>query len=279
MANILWVSAHPSPRSLNAALRRAGIERLRGRGETVVESDLYAMGWNPVLDAEGFTSAAESFHPTEDVRAAYLADRLPADIAGEQRKLRDADAVVLQFPLWWYGMPAILKGWFDRVFHSGFAFGIDPESGRRLRFEQGPFRDKRALVVTTLGDRPRAIGPRGKSGEFGQLMFGLLHGTLAYTGMQVLPPVPIPSADRMDAAGLAAVTAELGRRLDGLLTDAPIAYRPQFTGDYTDEWELVDAVRPGECGLDVHIVRDDEACCPQTLPRCSTTRTRASGRG
>lgn len=260
MANILWVSAHPSPRSLNAALRREGVERLRGRGETVVESDLYAMRWNPVLDADGFRTTAGTFHPTEDVRAAYLADRLPDDIAAEQHKLRSADALVLQFPLWWYGMPAILKGWFDRVFHSGFAFGTDPESGRRLRFEQGPFRDKRVLVITTLGDRPRAIGPRGKSGEFGQLMFGLLHGTLAYTGMQVLPPVPIPSADRVDDAAYAQVSERLHHRLDGLFIDTPIAYRPQFTGDYTEEWELADAVRTGERGLDVHIVHEGEAC-------------------
>lgn len=226
----------------------------------MVESDLYAMGWNPVLGPDDFVEPGRAFHPTNDVRRAHLEGRLPRDIAGEQRKLGDADVLVLQFPLWWYGMPAILKGWFDRVFHSGFAFGKDPRTGRRLRFEQGPFTDKRALVITTLGDRPRAIAPRGKSGEFEQLMFGLLHGTLAYTGMQVLPPLPIPSADRIDEDGYAAVTELLGRRLDGLSTDTPIAYRPQFTGDYTDEWELTDAVRPGETGLGVHIIDEREVC-------------------
>lgn len=260
MANILWVSAHPSPHSLNSSLRAVGIDRLRSRGEVVVESDLYAMGWNPVLGPDDFVGPGETFHPTDDVRRANLEGRLPVDIAAEQSKLGDADALVLQFPLWWYGMPAIMKGWFDRVFHSGFAFGKDPRTGRRLRFEQGPFTGKRALVITTLGDRPGAIGPRGKSGEFTQLMFGLLHGTLAYTGMRVLPPLPIPSADRVDEDDYATVAAELGERLDGLFADTPIAYRPQFTGDYTDEWELTDEVRPGETGLDLHIVDPAEAC-------------------
>jgi NAD(P)H dehydrogenase (quinone) len=70
-------------------------------------------------------------------------------------------------------------------------------TGRRLRFEQGPFVGKRALVVTTLGDRPRAIGPRGKSGELHELLFGLLHGTFAYTGMSVLSPWALPSANHL----------------------------------------------------------------------------------
>lgn len=251
---VLWVSAHPEPASLNGHLMRAGTAHLAGAGIEVLQSDLYAMRWNPVLDRrDGLAAPADRFRPGPDVRRAFESGTLPDDLATEQRKLHEADAVVLQFPMWWYGMPAIMKGWFDRVFHSGFAFGTDPATGRRLRFEQGPFVGKRALVVTTLGDRPRAIGHRGISGELHELLFGLLHGTLAYTGMSVLPPHAVPSADFVDDAGYREVRRDLVDRLDGLFADPPIPYRPQFAGDYSEEWELRDHVRPGETGLSVHL--------------------------
>ncbi|MFC7374255.1 NAD(P)H-dependent oxidoreductase [Brachybacterium sp. GCM10030267] len=266
---VLWVSAHPEPRSLNGALRRDGIAHLRRLGHSVIESDLYAMEWDPVLrprdggrverpgaDTAGCDEPPERFRVSADTRQALLTGRQPADVVREQAKLERAAAIVLQFPLWWYGMPALMKGWFDRVFVSGFAFGTDPETGRRLRFEQGPFRQKRALVVTTLGDRPHAIGPRGKSGELHELLFGLLHGTFAYTGMDVLSPWALPSADRIEDT--APVRRSLRTRLDGLFTEAPLPYRPQFTGQYTPEWELAPHVLPGQSGLSVHL--DEPAC-------------------
>lgn len=254
-AVVLWVSAHPEPRSLNGNLRRDAIRHLRGTGCAVLESDLYALDWDPVVRSRdgghGRHGKPTHFKVSVDTRRAYLENTQPAEITREQNKLRQADAVVVQFPLWWYGMPAILKGWFDRVFISGFAFGPDPATGRRLRFEQGPFVGKRALVVTTLGDRPKSIGPRGKSGELSELLFGLLHGTFAYTGMSVLPPWALAGADQLANYGCA--RDDLLRRLDNLFVDRPIPYRSQFTGDYTCEWELAPHVRPGEHGVRVHI--------------------------
>lgn len=254
---VIWLSAHPEPRSLNGALRSRGIRRLRENGHRVLESDLYAMGWDPVVRlSDGGrpdrpAPQERRFRVGEDTRAAHREGRHDPAVTREQEKLLRADALVVQFPLWWYGMPAILKGWFDRVLVSGFAFGTDPSTGRRLRFEQGPFVGKRALVALTLGDRPRAIGPRGKSGELTELLFGLLHGTLAYTGFDVLPPWALPSADRLEDVDPAA--EDLGTRLDRLFEEAPLPYRPQFTGDYTEQWELAPHVSPGETGLSIHL--------------------------
>lgn len=82
----------------------------------------------------------------------------------EQDKLRDAELVVFQFPLWWYGPPAILKGWFDRVLVSGYAFGlVDPATGRVRKFGDGGPAGRRALAVVTAGDRPGALGERGSA--------------------------------------------------------------------------------------------------------------------
>lgn len=258
---ILWISAHPEPRSLNGQLRRKGAEHLTAAGHHVVESNLYEMEWDPVVRRDGLAPAGHRFDPTGDTKRALVAGTLPEDVRAEQAKLVAADAVVVQFPLWWYGVPAILKGWFDRVLVSGFAFGTDPRTGQRLRFENGPFRGTRVLVVLTLGDRPRAIGPRGKSGELHELLFGLLHGTFAYTGMDVLPPLAFPSADFTDAESYPRTEAALMARLDDMFETQPIRYRPQFHGDYTHEWELAPDVLPGETGLSVHVVQDDEGRC------------------
>lgn len=252
-STILWVLAHPDPASLNGALFRHSVDRLEKTGHEVITSDLYAMGWSPVLSPEDITPAPHPFRPSHDIRQAYAEGRLAPDVAEEQDKLRAADAVVLQFPMWWYSVPAILKGWFDRVLTAGFAFGTDPETGRRLRFEQGPFRGTRALVITTLGDRPAAIGPRGISGEIHELLFGLLHGTLAYTGMDVLRPIPIPRADVLDEGELPDVLATLEHRLSRLFTDDPLPYRRQFSGDYSDQWDLKPHIRPGESGMSIHL--------------------------
>lgn len=257
---ILWVSAFPEPCSLNGSLRVAGIDALAREGHQVETSSLYEMGWNPVVTGDGIVPVGNRFDATADTRQAYLEDRLPDDVSAEQKKIRAADAIVVQFPLWWYGLPPMLKGWIDRVFVSGFAFGKDPATGKRLRFENGPFRGKRALVVITLGDRARSIGPRGKSGELHELLFGLLHGTFAYTGMDVIYPIAFPSADFTDTNSYRRQENELRNRLGRLFEATPIPYRPQFQGDYTSEWDLNPDVRPNETGLSVHIVSPDEQC-------------------
>lgn len=249
---ILWVSAHPEPQSLTHQLRRDGVAHLQAQGHRVMESDLYAMDWNPVVRAvDASIPQDQRFQVAADVRQAYLDHRLPEDIRAEHAKIREADALIVQFPLWWYGMPAIMKGWFDRLFISGFAFGKDPDTGIRLRYEQGPFVGKRGLVLTTLGDRPASIGPRGKSGEITELLHGILHGTFAYTGMSALPPWALPSADFIEDYNEAWIP--LREKLDRLFSETPIEYRPQFTGEYTDAWELVPEIAPGETGLSIHI--------------------------
>lgn len=252
---VLWLSAHPEPASLTTSLAHSGIRTLRAQGQQVITSDLYAMGWDPVvrrdnLDRRGATGRVEV---AKQGRSAYLENALPDDVAREQAKLRRADALVVQFPLWWYGMPALLKGWFDRVFVSGFAFGADPGTGRRLRFEQGPFRGKRALAVITAGDRPRAFGARGISGPPTELFYWLLHGTFAYTGMSALHPWILPSADFTSEDDFTVASDSLATRLAGLFDEEPIRYREQFTGDYTGDWDLQPHVTPDRTGLSAHL--------------------------
>lgn len=187
--NVLWVFAHPEPRSLGGALRDDGLRTLRELGHDVRESDLYAMKWNPVVDAADFGTVAgdERLVVGATSARAYAGGELSADIVAEHEKLAWADAVVVQFPLWWYGMPAILKGWFDRVFVKGFGYGVRADDGRTLRYGEGKLAGKRAMVVLSAGAREPALGPRGINGPLNDILFPLHHGTLFYAGMSVLP--------------------------------------------------------------------------------------------
>lgn len=257
--NILWIYAHPDARSLNGALRTVGLETLAELGHDVRESDLYAMDWKPAVDRGDFPEHAtsERLHVGSASKRAYQGETLSPDILAEQAKLVWADAVVFQFPMWWFGMPAILKGWVDRVFVKGFAYGVpDPtRPGNNLRYGRGGLAGKRALTVVTIGSGEASFGPRGINGQLDQLLFPLLHGTYWYTGMEALPPLAVYDANHMGDEQYEDAAAALRKRLVGLPTDAPIAYRCETGGDYDDDLVLRDDVVPGESGLDAHVLR------------------------
>jgi NAD(P)H dehydrogenase (quinone) len=256
---VLWIYAHPEPTSLNASLRDEGIDQLRGDGHTVEISDLYEMGWKAPFDRSDLGNLTDQ--PNEISRAshrAYEAGTLAADIRAEQAKLLRADTVVMQFPLWWYSTPAILKGWIDRVFTKGFAYGIpDPDHpGRTFRYGRGPLSGRRAQVIVTTGSPEAAMGPRGVNGQLDQVLFPLLHGTLWYVGMDVLPPVAIHGADRISDQDYARSAATVRHRLEVLDEVAPMPYRTQNGGDYDDDLVLRDEIGPDRGGLDVHFRED-----------------------
>ncbi len=130
---VLMVFAHPRPDSLSAALRDAAKSALEAAGHTVELRDLHAEGFRPELNAE---------------ESAIFRDRGGelADVRSHTEALRRADALVLVHPTWWFGMPASLKGWFDRVWSHGVAFKVAANG-----IEGTLTNIKRIAVVTTYG--------------------------------------------------------------------------------------------------------------------------------
>jgi len=106
---LLVIHAHPSPESFNADLHRAVIERLRERNE-VEDCNLYAEGFEAILDEAEFRG----------YEAREIAPALEPHVA----RLRNAQGLLCMFPTWNYGMPAIVKGYFDRVWKPGVAFEL-----------------------------------------------------------------------------------------------------------------------------------------------------------
>lgn len=234
--NVLIVFAHPEPQSLNGALRDVAVSQLRADGHEVRMSDLYAMDWKPQVDREDFPQLAPDARLQVALASggAYAGGALTADVLAEQEKLRWADAVILQFPLWWFSMPAILKGWVDRVYSLGFAYGVGEHSEKRWgdRYGEGVLAGKRAMLVVTAGGWPEHYGPRGVNGPIEDLLFPINHGILFYPGATVLPPLVVYRADRTDEARFGSLAEEVRERMRTLFTCAPIPYRKQNHGDY-----------------------------------------------
>lgn len=148
--------------------------------------------------------------PVNDLYRHYPDFRI--DRETEQARLATASALVLQFPLYWYSSPALLKEWLDTVLSHGFAYGRD---GRGLR-------GKRLLLTVSTGDSAANFQEGGRAGaSLETLLLPLLH-TFRYCGMVLEPVHAIHSADRLDEAGLAE-TAEIYRRRLLALADAALA--------------------------------------------------------
>jgi len=166
--------------------------------------------------------------------------------------VRAADAVIFQFPLWWFGMPAILKGWFDRVWAYGLAYGYR-NAGNQYRYGDGAFKGKRALLSVTVGGPAKDYSPRGINGPLEELLFPITHGTMFFPGMDVLPTFAVYGTGQITADGVAAAKESWRLRLERLFEDAPIPFRPQNGGDYPDRHVLAGDVAAGQSGLRAHI--------------------------
>jgi NAD(P)H dehydrogenase (quinone) len=202
---VLLVFAHPEPRSLNGALRDVAIKELEAQGHEVRVSDLYADGWKSEVDRADFPSLAPDvrFVPVAASKKAFDANTLTDDVKAEIEKLLWADTLILQFPLWWFAMPAILKGWVDRVFAYGFAYGVGEHSDQRWgdRYGEGTLAGKRAMLIVTAGGWEEHYAARGVNGQIDELLFPINHGILYYPGYDVLPPFVLYRVDRFDEAG------------------------------------------------------------------------------
>lgn len=150
---VLVVSAHPSATSFNSALRDTVLQELASRGHEVRHLDLYSEGFDPV-----FTPYERLNH---SVGAEEKLSQLP-ELTRHVDALRWCEALVLCYPTWWSGQPAILKGWFDRVLMKGVAWDL-PEGEARLKPQLKNVR--RMIVVTTHGSSKFVNTLQGESGK------------------------------------------------------------------------------------------------------------------
>lgn len=229
---VFIVHAHPEPQSFNDALTRHAQAVLAAAGHEVIVSDLYAMQFNPVSNRHNFTTAKDDqyFRPqTEELYATEVNGFAP-DIQAELDKLAWCEVLIFQFPLWWFGLPAILKGWVDRVFAMGRTYG-----GGKW-YDQGVFQGKRALISVTTGGGETIYSPTGLNGDIQTILFPINHGMFRFVGFDVLPPFIAWSVNRVGETGRQDYLDAYQQRLLSLQTTEPLHY--PVLADYDERFQL-----------------------------------------
>lgn len=129
----LMVIAHPDPDSFNQAIKTQLIVALKEQNHQVRVRDLYRLGFDPVLSLE------------ELQRYDSQEGDVPAEVKAEQDEILWADHLIFIYPTWWWSMPAVMKGYFDRVFVPGFAFEVGDQGIKVL------LAGKKAWIIQTTG--------------------------------------------------------------------------------------------------------------------------------
>ena len=177
----LVVLAHPERQSFNGFLADRAATTIRDLGLSASIADLYQERFDPVEGPQHYRvrQSIERFNAMSEQRNSSAEGQFPNGVASELTRVRKADLLIFQFPLWWYGPPAILKGWLDRVMLFGEAYSS------QQRYDRGVFRGRDAILSVTTGS-PRDVFSPGRDGDI-DIYLWPLHFTLHYLGFTVWP--------------------------------------------------------------------------------------------
>ncbi|WP_350288884.1 NAD(P)H-dependent oxidoreductase [uncultured Croceitalea sp.] len=182
---VLIIHAHENPDSFCSAMTKTIKRVLEEKGNTVTISDLYAKEFNAAGGKKDFTklSDVEYYKYASEQLSAHNSNSFIPNLKVEMNALLEADVLVFNFPLWWFGMPAILKGWVDRVFAYGFAYG-----GEYGFFNTGRFKGKKAFLSITTGSPEEMYTESGAHGRtIDDILKNIHQGILGLVGFEVLP--------------------------------------------------------------------------------------------
>lgn len=181
--HVLIVLAHPDRRSFNGQMAETAMEAMRALGHTVELSDLYGQDFDAREAAWHYGARAvdSGFDVQAAQRYASAHGAFPEDVKRELERVERADLVILQYPMWWFAAPAMLKGWIDRVLVYGRTYTS------RMRYDRGHLKGKRAMVSVTLGGAESTFAHNGRNGDI-ELLLWPVQMSLHYVGLTVLKP-------------------------------------------------------------------------------------------
>ncbi len=240
--NILIVHAHPEPQSFSSSLAKLAADTLTQQGHSVTVSDLYAMNFDPVSGRQNFTTVKDSGFFKQQQEELYATEHngFAGDVEAEVRKIEVADLLIFSFPLWWFAMPGVLKGWVDRCFPIGRVYG-----GPKL-YEGGlgAKRNARAMVLMTTGGGPLVYSGRGVNPSLQSILAPIQHGIFWFNGFRPLEPFIAWSAARISDAERTAYLDQLRTRLESIFEERPLelpplADFPQFGRDIKKRFKVV----------------------------------------
>jgi NAD(P)H dehydrogenase (quinone) len=209
---------HPEPKSFNATMFRAARETFAAAGHEVKTSDLLEMRFDPVSSRKNFITVKDSDDlklQIEEMHATQM-HGFSEEIESEIGKIEWCDLMIWQFPLWWFGLPAALKGWIDRVLAMGRAYG-----GGRI-YQSGVFRGKRALLALTTGGPEEAYRKGAFNGDIAGILRPIHRGMLQFVGFDVLAPQIVYGPIRMTDQQRKQALADYAERLQTIDREAPV---------------------------------------------------------
>ncbi|OMP76122.1 MULTISPECIES: NAD(P)H-dependent oxidoreductase [unclassified Chitinophaga] len=208
---ILIVLAHPELQSMNGAMYHTAIETLQAEGHEVKVSDLYRQAFDPVSDRRNFTTV---HNPSYFKQQLEEKDGVfSPDIETEQQKVEWCDMMIWQFPLWWFTVPGILKGWVDKVFAYGRFYG------EAKCYENGVLKGKKALLSLTTGGTAEKYEKTGEHGDIDAILKPINRGMLEFVGFSVLEPQVVYAPVRMTEEEREGVLRNYGERLKGIFEE------------------------------------------------------------
>lgn len=208
---VLTVYAHHNPRSFCHAILERFSAGLADGGHANEVVDLHAIGFDPVLRERDEPNWIDDSVPDDVLRRMRIQNRdvirklhafgCPRDVAEQQQKVARADALAFIAPVYFVGFPAILKGWIERVFTLGFAFGLKPEAWRGDIGGRTPLlAHRKALIIsTTIFDRAAY-----ESGLGAAMQLLIDEFALRYPGIKVVEHVYFYAVHGADDAARAA---------------------------------------------------------------------------
>uniref|UniRef100_A0A9J8B0U1 Ribosyldihydronicotinamide dehydrogenase [quinone] n=1 Tax=Cyprinus carpio carpio TaxID=630221 RepID=A0A9J8B0U1_CYPCA len=227
---VLIVYAHQSAGSFNAAVKNAAVDELKKQGCRVLVSDLYEMKFKATAtedDINGAVKNPKHFRYGNETMLAWQEGRLASDIVDEHNKLKEADLVIFQFPMYWFSVPAIMKGWMDRVLTLGFAYTLEK------RYSEGIFRNKKAMLSFTTGSHETMFSSNGINGDMNVTLWPI----------QVLAPQIFWAPTHLSSEAREGLLKGWCTRLQGLLNEAPLTFPPADIFDEGKGFQLKPEVR------------------------------------
>ncbi|PRB05691.1 NAD(P)H dehydrogenase [Chryseobacterium sp. MYb7] len=169
----LIIYAHPNENSLNHTLLNTVIETLQSHNEEIIVRDLYKIGFDPVF----------SLDDMQGQRLGKVSD----DIKTEQEHISWAEQITFIYPIWWTGLPAMMKGYIDRVFSYGFAYRYDQG------IQKGLLKGKKTVIINTHG---KSHEEYEKIGMDKALTLTSDNGIFIYSGLEIIRHLFFDKADK-----------------------------------------------------------------------------------
>jgi NAD(P)H dehydrogenase (quinone) len=175
----LIIYAHPNENSLNHSLLNTVVETLQSRDQEVIVRDLYKIGFDPVFSLE-------------DMQGQFQG-KLSDDVKLEQEHISWAEQITFIYPIWWTGLPAMMKGYIDRVFSYGFAYRYDQG------IQKGLLKGKKTVIINTHG---KSHEEYEKTGMDKALTLTSDNGIFIYSGLEIIRHLFFDKADKASSENL-----------------------------------------------------------------------------